>query len=571
MLANAKGAPSRITAGTARVERLILCVLILLNRAGWHRRLSVVAVAVAVVLLRLALLPAIPIPHPWVVDEFSYLLAADTFAAGRLANPTPHHWRSFEAVNVIVQPTYASKYPPGQGAFLAVGQVVFGNPYWGVVLSTALFCAAVCWMLQGVVSPGWAIAGAILSFALFGTNHYWMQSYWGGSVTGFGGCLITGSALRMLRNVRPERYVWPFCAGVPFLLFTRPFEGSVLLVTVSALLAIKLLRETDGIGIRRLIAPCLMAGAGVIVFQAYYDWRITGSPFVMPYTTHEQTYKPVPSFWFLPLRTNVQRPTDPVMYAFHWGQELPPYNEIREMPVWRRIKETINRGFWMLAITFGAWMYVLWMVPVFWSDPRVRFLAVIIGAAILGSSLAVGGMQHYLAPSIPALIALIVLVFQKLRTLETRGGIRLGTLMTGMVLLIIAVFAFEHRPNPRLVGPPISRVESTVKNTVPHELSATPRNRADLMKVLERSGEKHVIIVHCSHPLLVDWVHNGANIDAQTVIWARDRGADENRALISYYSGRRIWAMRQSEGETFTFGPYVEDDAAYRSPAGSTK
>ena len=60
-----------------------------------------------------------PKPYPAIHDEFSYLLAADTLAHGKLANPSPLSPDHFESMHILVQPTYASKYPIGQPAFLA--------------------------------------------------------------------------------------------------------------------------------------------------------------------------------------------------------------------------------------------------------------------------------------------------------------------------------------------------------------------------------------------------------------------------------------------------------------------
>src|SRR4051794_40608886 len=65
-----------------------------------RRALSVVAIGVLAAGLRLLFVPLIPIPQPFITSDFSFLLAGDTFASGRLTNPTHPMWVHLETLHV---------------------------------------------------------------------------------------------------------------------------------------------------------------------------------------------------------------------------------------------------------------------------------------------------------------------------------------------------------------------------------------------------------------------------------------------------------------------------------------
>ena len=145
----------------------------------WPPAAAVVFCGVLGTLLPAAYGKAAGVRVPQVHDEFSYLLGADTFLHGRLTNPTPKLAEFFEAPHILVEPTYASKFPPGQSIALAFGQVALRHPIWGVWFGCGLYAAALCWMLQAWTTKPWALAVSVATIVTLGVSTYWAQSVLG--------------------------------------------------------------------------------------------------------------------------------------------------------------------------------------------------------------------------------------------------------------------------------------------------------------------------------------------------------------------------------------------------------
>ena len=211
-------------------------VELVFGRLARRRRWAVAAVGTAALLLRLLLLPFCPIPLPFMPGDFSFLLAADTFAHGRLANPTPVMWIHFESIHISMQPTYMSMYFPSVGLLLAAGKVLFGNPWFAILIANALMCAAICWMLQAWIPPNWALLGGALAILRLGLFSYWINSYSvGGAIAALGGALVLGALPRLTRNTRLHDALL-LAIGIVLLATTRPYEGLLLCLPVAAYL-----------------------------------------------------------------------------------------------------------------------------------------------------------------------------------------------------------------------------------------------------------------------------------------------------------------------------------------------
>nr|MDP9113764.1 hypothetical protein [Acidobacteriota bacterium] len=253
--------------------------------------------------LRAALLPWLPVPQPAVHDEFSYLLAADTYAHGRIANSTHPFWQHFESFQILQQPTYSSKYQPLPGLVLAFAQKLFGEPWIGVYLSAGLMCAAICWMLQGWIAPPWALLGALLCMLRIGVLSYWMNTYIAGALPAIGGSLVLGALARIWRR-RQLGHSVTWALGLAILALSRPYDAAVL-GGVTAVMLLWLLRKLHTplrVVCLNVALPALavlwVCAAGI----AYNDYRVTGDALTLPYQAHDRQYAMASLFALAPLR-----------------------------------------------------------------------------------------------------------------------------------------------------------------------------------------------------------------------------------------------------------------------------
>ncbi len=497
---------------------------------------------------RAALLPILPIPHPAFHDEFCYLLAADTFAHGRLANPANPMWLHFETHYVLWNPSYASMFPPAQGLIMALGQAVLGHPFWGIWLSLGLMCAALTWMLQGWLPPKWALLGGFLAVVRLATFSYWANSYWGGAVAATGGALVFGALPRLKQSLRVMDALM-LALGLAFLANSRPFEG--LVISFPALLALVVwmfgknhLPSRDVF--RRLLLPAGVFLAIVAACMGYYAWRVTGSPFRMGHQAYNATHITNPYFLW--------QKSKPVTTGHH--DVTQDFYEKIELPYWRRIHTPIGLlrleatrvielwTFYLLPLLTLPFLMVVSILPIgfAWRDisPPTRFLLLATAFSLLGYSGEVYFNPHYFAPATCLIYALVLVAMRKVKNWEWNWK-PVGLAITRSIPLIAVALAliFVAMPSAR---PQWSPELWTWCSPGASELMS---DRARLQAQLEREPGQQVVFVRYSHShqLGLDWVYNRADIDAAKVVWARDLGREKNAELLKYYAGRTFWLV----------------------------
>ncbi len=263
-------------------------------------------------------------------DEFSYLLQAKTFLAGRLSWPAMTvHPDLFHQVHVLNRPTTASRYFPWTGFWMAPF-VAMGHPYFGHWLAGAIACVFFHRCLCRLMEFRWAVVGGVLiavspglaSFSNLLLAHHPTMMVLAVFLWAFlrfmdqhriRDILVAGIALSLAMLSRPMTaagFALPFGIWLLTSMIRQQFKGQ----SETATIPWAPVRVLAGIGIP------LLLGFGVLGFMNH---AITGSWLKSAYQLYTDTWTPRHRYGFDNANIDPALPESKVLQAYDkWAENL---------------------------------------------------------------------------------------------------------------------------------------------------------------------------------------------------------------------------------------------------------
>jgi hypothetical protein len=381
-----------------------------------------------------------------------------------------------------------------------VGQLL-GHSVIGIWLSFALACSAVCWMLQGWVPARWALLGTAMMMLNFSLFRYWSQVYWGGAVAMTGGALLYGSLPRLIRSPRVGTSLL-MATGIAVLANSRPYEGLLATLAAGAMLLTWLVskrRPYCGTFVLRILLPGTAVLVPVAAWMLYYNHRVTGDPLTMPYQVYQQT---------------------------RGGSFL--------STVFPGSKGIDNRYLTKLVLQWAFFVNVILTVPICSArlgKPQIRFAVLTIMLVLLAVVMqSTSGNLHYMAPVTALIYLLVVDGMRDINQCQIHGRPVGRFFIRALPVLALTSFMISFGVWARY--PVQAGWEWSL-------------DRARIEAELAADGRRHLVVVRYApqHNYHHEWVYNGAEIDAQPVIWARELTPEQNSELLAYFSDRVPWLV----------------------------
>jgi hypothetical protein len=347
-----------------------------------------------------------------------------------------------------------------------------------------------------------------------------MNSYWGGAVPAIGGALLLGAVPRIVfRRQFAHGATWAI--GLAILLNSRPYDGAVLALLSAAVILWKCRPS-----LTRFAVPAAAVLIPVALFMLYFNARVTGSPWELPYQLHDHQYGAPPVF---------------VWSSF---KPAPVYDHAVIQTFWRnvnadQVKDTqdhILASFLVKLSTmyvFFFCFYPLFLPALIWpyslQTPEERIGVLLLVGGLLALFPINGFQYHYAA----AILPLVYLRF--LQSIDRLRNWRPGSKPLGVALAVLLIALI-----PIQFGRDVWKLFADGEYAPP---MAQPYR--DVVRQLDTLPGRQLVLVRYApnHDVLQEWVYNRANIDSARIVWAREMGPSEDAPLIQYFYGRNVWLL----------------------------
>jgi hypothetical protein len=325
-----------------------------------------------------------------------------------------------------------------------------------------------------------------------------------------------------LREAATRRDAMLFGLGTVVLASSRPYEGLVL----SAAACVTLLMVNRR-GWRWILwaAPVVATGAAVLL---YYDFKVTGNPWLPPYVLHDEQYTAVSNFFFIRPKTPPPVYQHAEIQALYVDRYMEYFRDYWRDP-WQAQESKLGY-LWRFYCAGWPLSLALACAPFAWGSKRIRWALILLALFMLGLAPLTGLFPHYAAPAAGLLIVVQMGGLHALRYWNPQGRPTGSLLARVAMLAVIMYFARDLIERPRQYPSGEAQFKSL---------------RAGWIAQLKAEPGQHMVLVRytSSHDPNTEYVANGADFDEERILWARSMGAEADRKLIEYFHDRQIWLL----------------------------
>jgi hypothetical protein len=287
------------------------------------------------------------------------------------------------------------------------------------------------------------------------------------------------------------------------------------------------------------LGAVLAAGIGGL---AYYNARITGSPFECPYALYRQDYGTPQSYWWQP----------PVIVE-HFNHPELAANYENQLHFWERRYSAAAlwdstwhraRDFWRFFI--GPFLTPAFLFAVCAVRRRPLRPWLWVSAVFILDHLTYHAWYPQQSASETVLIVLLAVEgWRHLRNwrAKTRTGLAVSRNLTlGFATAFVFLIAgLPFMPGTAYSWSGVRRIWDT--------MAVEPGGRETAIRELESAPGKHLVFVRYgpNHPWYDEWVFNGADIADSRIVFARACTPESDLALTRAMSDRDVWIASPDE------------------------